>query len=277
MQIQRREWESLRLFFNDMRKAGELLTKEEEKELFERMRRGDEKARNILIERNMRLCVRVAMSFAAGNTGCYEPGDLIQEGTLGLFRAVELFDESKGHKFSTYAFYHISASIRRALEEKSRTVRLPAYICEMQRRIAAAENSLRTEGLETGDRLVAERLGMPEKKVKKFRKTGFACLSMEKPISDDGLTLGDVLPSKKPSLADAAALKEAEKAAEKLLLCATPSQRYILAGRHGLAGERQTYAALAEDLGFSAERVRMAEKAALRRIIYGTKVSGRKK
>src|SRR3712207_3625029 len=178
---------------------GRLLTHEEEIDLGRRAREGDETARSKLIERNLRLVIPVAKKYR----GMGLPfGDLIQEGNVGLMKAVEKFDYRKGFRFSTYATWWIRQAVQRAVADKGRTIRVPVHMGEKMRKMARVYNELSTElEREPADEEVAERLGWDVDRVKEVKSAIPDATSLNQPLtSDEGSSeLGDFVEDERGS------------------------------------------------------------------------------
>jgi RNA polymerase primary sigma factor len=170
-----------------------LLTHEEEMDLGRRVRAGDKKAREKLIEKNLRLVVSVAKKYR----GMGLPfGDLIQEGNLGLMKAVEKFDPDRGYRFSTYATWWIRQAVQRAVADKGRTIRVPAHLGEKIRKMARVYNELAVElSRDPTDEEVAKRLGWDVDRVKDVKSAIPDATSLNRPLSseEDSSELGDLI------------------------------------------------------------------------------------
>src|SRR3712207_3681660 len=174
--------DSLQLFLKDIGKVS-LLTAAQEVELAKRVERGDERAKREMIEANLRLVVSIAKRYR--NQGLPFL-DLIQEGTIGLVRAVEKFDYRKGFKFSTYATWWIRQAVARALADKARTIRMPVHVVEKLNRIMRAERSLRAElGREPTPEEIAATVELAPEDVDQLRRTSQVPVSLEKPVGDE--------------------------------------------------------------------------------------------
>src|SRR5918996_1411560 len=190
--------DSLQLFFNEARKHP-LLTAEEEIELAKRIERGDLEAKDRMINSNLRLVISVARKYQGQGLPL---GDLIQEGMLGLIRAVEKFDWRKGFKFSTYGTLWIRQAIGRGLANSARTVRLPVHITARARKIADAERKLAVELERTPTEAeIADAVGLPLDEVADIRRADKGPASLDQGVGEDGETsLGDLIPHDGPAV-----------------------------------------------------------------------------
>jgi RNA polymerase primary sigma factor len=243
-----------------------LLTREQEHALARRIERGDLAAKEHLIEANLRLVVHVAKRFQREDSGL-SLQDLIQEGTIGLVRAVEKFDYRRGHRFSTYATLWIRQAVGRALSDKGRIVRLPVPVADRARRLELTERRLTAElgGAPTDEELAAA-LDQPIEEVRFLRRTARRPASLDAPISDDGDTeLGDLVAASGPS-PEEEALARAETAGVAAALEELGEiERRVLELRYGLGGESpHTPAEAARVLGVKPHQVRQVEDRALR-------------
>jgi RNA polymerase primary sigma factor len=259
--------DSLQLFFNEARKYP-LLTAEEEVELAKRIERGDLAAKERMINSNLRLVISVARKYQGQGLPL---GDLIQEGMLGLIRAVEKFDWRKGFKFSTYGTLWIRQSIGRGLANSSRTVRLPVHIGARARKIADAERALAAElGREPTVEEIAEKVEIPVGEVEDIRNADRAPTSLDQGVGESGETsLGELIPRDDPG-PDAEVVSSMEDATVRKAVGHLPeAERNVLTLRFGLGPEEPV--ALRETgrrLGLSSERVRQIEDRALRRLAH---------
>lgn len=248
-----------------------LLSPEEEKEITKKAAAGDAEARERLIRANLRLVVSIAKNYVNRGLSFL---DLIEEGNLGLIKSVQKFDPSTGHKFSTYATWWIKQAIRRALTDKAKTVRIPAYMYERISHLKAVTTEL-SEKLERQPSLneIAEEMDITAQKVESIRdairSTG-SINSTEITGSDIIWTLSNLLPDKK-TLAPEDELEEIyeRETLERLLEVIGKREATILRLRYGLTdGEIKTLEEVAKKLHISRERVRQIEKEAIRKLHY---------
>jgi RNA polymerase primary sigma factor len=250
-----------------------LLTARQEIELAKRIERGDLDAKRHMIEANLRLVVHVAKRYRRDRDGdgALSFLDLIQEGTLGLVRAVEKFDYRKGFKFSTYATWWIRQSIARAIADKGRTVRLPVHVVDQVNKIARAERDLALRlGRDATAEEVADLLDFPLQQVEDLRRASRTPVSLNAAVGDEEDTeLGHLIADEAAAAPEAVA-EEAmrERAVQDALDCLSPLERRVLQLRFGLGGEMaHTLPAIAKQLGITANRARLVEGAALERLL----------
>jgi RNA polymerase primary sigma factor len=243
-----------------------LLTPAEELELARRIERGDLEAKDRMIEANLRLVVHLAKRFQREDSGMTLL-DLIQEGTIGLVRAVEKFDYRKGFRFSTYATLWIRQAIGRALADKGRVVRLPIPVADRVRKLEITERTLSTRlGATPSSEELAVELEWELEEVERLRGMGRRPASLDAPIADDGETeLGDLLASDRPSPEDEAMAGAERDGVTAALGMLGPIERRVLELRYGLADEMpHTPAETARALGVKPHQVRQVEDRALR-------------
>ncbi len=260
--------DSIQMYLREIGKVS-LLNGEEEIELAKRVTKGDEAARKRLTEANLRLVVSIAKKYMGRNLGLL---DLIQEGNLGLFRAVEKFDWRKGYKFSTYATWWIRQAITRALADQSRTIRIPVHMVETLNKYAQAERQLVQDlGREPLPEEIAAEMGIEVEKVYHLKKISQETVSIDASVGDDesdDSTLGDFIVDEdttKPS--DAAGRQLLKEYVQNILRDLEPREQRILKMRFGLEdGVTHTLEEVGEEFGVTRERIRQIEAKALERI-----------
>ena len=241
-----------------------LLSAAEEPELARRVERGDLGARDRMIEANLLLVVSIAKQYRHLGMPL---ADLVQEGTIGLIRAVEKFDYRRGNRFSTYAVFRIREHVARAVAEKSRLVRLPAKANARLLDLRRVEGELRTlTGRAPTSEELAISLDMPRAKVEQLMQVAAPMASLDEPFADDGAPLRDMLPD--ASAADAFEGPDVDPSSVAALLDElSPRQREVIERRFGLAGhDAASHEAVAAALGITRSRVRQLESDALRRM-----------
>jgi RNA polymerase primary sigma factor len=250
---------------------GKLLTHAEEIDLSKRAKAGDKGARQRLIEKNLRLVVSVAKKYR-GMGLPFE--DLIQEGNIGLMKAVEKFDPDRGWRFSTYATWWVRQAVQRAVADKGRTIRVPVHRGDKLRKMARAYNELSSEmEREPADEDVAGRLGWSVEEVRDLKGSLWDASSLNQPLSSDAdaTEIGELIEDERASEVAGTVIGEMEmdwlaEAVEML----PERHRYVLIKRYGLGDEETaTLAQLSEELGISRERVRQVQREAERMLAGG--------
>lgn len=258
-----------------------LLTAKEEVKYARLVQKGDKKARAKMIESNLRLVVKIARRY-------YRRGleflDLIEEGNLGLLRAVEKFDPERGFRFSTYATWWIRQTIERAIMNQTRTIRLPIHVVrELNSYLSAARQLLKTQDHEPSYQDIADAVDKPIEDVKNMMELNEFVISLDSVVGNDasgGRPLVDALPDKQHK-SDPAELLADERMTEDLEECLqqlNEKQRDVLCRRFGLGGfERQTLEEVGEAIGLTRERVRQIQMSglkALREILHSKGITG---
>lgn len=260
--------DSIQMYLREIGKVP-LLSGEEEIELAKRITKGDVQARKRLTEANLRLVVSIAKKYMGRNLGLL---DLIQEGNLGLFRAVEKFDWRKGYKFSTYATWWIRQAITRALADQSRTIRIPVHMVETLNKYAQAERQLVQDlGREPLPEEIAAEMGIEVEKVYHLKKISQETVSIDSPVGEDegeDSNLGDFIvdeeTTKPNEMAGRQILKEY---VAEILKDLDPREQKILKMRFGLDdGVTHTLEEVGEEFGVTRERIRQIEAKALEKI-----------
>ncbi len=251
-----------------LREAGRyrLLTPAEEIELAKRIEKGDLAAKDRMINSNLRLVVSNARRYQGQGLAL---GDLIQEGMLGLIRAVEKFDWRKGFRFSTYATLWIRQAIQRGLENTSRTIRLPVHVAQRSRKVGRIERELTTKlGHEPTDEEIALMADLPLAEVIEIRKAERAVVSLDKPVGEDGDTsLGDLISMETPSVEDEVHEAITSQTLLEAIANLPEPERNVIEMRFGAGDEEpQTLSQAGKRLGVSTERARQIEERALRRL-----------
>ena len=245
----------------------DLLSAEEEKELAEKMAKGDEAAKQKLAESNLRLVVSIAKRYVGRGMLFL---DLIQEGNLGLIKAVDKFDYRKGYKFSTYATWWIRQAITRAIADQARTIRIPVHMVETINKLVRVQRQLVQElGREPTTEELAEALNMPEDKVREISKISQEPVSLETPIGEEEDShLGDFIPDDDAQAPhDAASFVLLKEQLNEVLNTLTPREAMVLRLRFGLDdGSQRTLEEVGKEFEVTRERIRQIEAKALRKL-----------
>ena len=256
----------VRMYLKEIGKVP-LLTAEEEVALAKRMEQGDEEAKKRLAEANLRLVVSIAKRYVGRGMQFL---DLIQEGNLGLLKAVEKFDYTKGYKFSTYATWWIRQAITRAIAAQARTIRIPVHMVETINKLIRVSRQLLQElGREPTPEEIAEELEMPPDKVREIMKIAQEPVSLETPIGEEEDShLGDFIPDEDaPAPAEAAAFTLLKEQLIDVLDTLTPREEKVLRLRFGLDdGRARTLEEVGKEFNVTRERIRQIEAKALRKL-----------
>lgn len=256
----------VRMYLKEIGKV-DLLTAEGEKELAQRMQEGDIEARDHLCEANLRLVVSIAKRYVGRGMSFL---DLIQEGNLGLLKAVEKFDYTKGFKFSTYATWWIRQAITRAIADQARTIRIPVHMVETINKLVRAQRTLLQElGREPEVEELAKVLEIKEDKVREIMKISQEPVSLEKPIGEEEDShLGDFIPDDDaPSPEHQTAFSLLKEQLGEVLSTLTPREEKVLRLRFGLDdGRTRTLEEVGKEFDVTRERIRQIEAKALRKL-----------
>lgn len=256
----------VRMYLKEIGKVP-LLTADEEIEIAKRMATGDQEAKRKLAEANLRLVVSIAKRYVGRGMLFL---DLIQEGNLGLIKAVEKFDYSKGYKFSTYATWWIRQAITRAIADQARTIRIPVHMVETINRLIRVHRQLLQEyGREPQPDEIAKAMGIPEDKVREIIKIAQEPVSLETPIGEEEDShLGDFIPDDDaPAPAEAAAFTMLKEQLMDVLDTLTPREEKVLRLRFGLDdGKARTLEEVGREFNVTRERIRQIEAKALRKL-----------
>ncbi|MFL5941504.1 MAG: RNA polymerase sigma factor RpoD/SigA, partial [Gaiellaceae bacterium] len=268
--------DSLQLFLNEAARYA-LLTADEEVELAKRVERGDPEAKERMINSNLRLVVSIAKKYQGHGLSLL---DLIQEGIIGLIRAVEKFDWRRGFKFSTYATWWIRQAVQRGVANKSRTIRIPVHIADREQRIARAERALAPKlGRQPTEEEVAKQAKLPLKQVREVRQAARAITSLDRPIgSENEGALGDLFASEQVAPEEELTVSLETDVLRRAVSQLPEREREVVKRRYGLNGDRDpaSLEAIGRELGLTRERVRQIEARALEQLAVNREIEALK-
>ena len=264
--------DALQLFLNEMGKY-KLLTAEEEVELAKRIERGDKEAKDLMVNSNLRLVVSIAKKYQGHGLSLL---DLIQEGIIGLIRAVEKFDWRKGFKFSTYATWWIRQAVQRGVANKAREIRIPVHIVDRERRIARAERELILKlGRPPEEEEVAKAAKLPLKQVREVREAARAVTSLDRPVGEEGETaFGELVAGDEPGPEETLHVSLDEDTLRRAIASLPEREQEVVKLRYGLNGDRdpKSLEEIGRLLGLTRERVRQLEAVALERLAVNREI-----
>jgi RNA polymerase primary sigma factor len=264
--------DALQLFLNEAGRY-KLLTADEEVELSKRIERGDKSAKDLMINSNLRLVVSIAKKYQGHGLSLL---DLIQEGIIGLIRAVEKFDWRRGYKFSTYATWWIRQAVQRGVANKSRTIRSPVHILERETKISRAERELVAElERQPTDEEISKRAKLPVKQVREVRKAARAVTSLDKPLGEESdASLGDIVATEEHDFEEELHVELTEVTLRRAVENLPEREQHVLKLRYGLDGDEdpKSLDEIGRRLGLTRERVRQIEAQALQRLAVNREI-----
>jgi RNA polymerase primary sigma factor len=264
--------DAIQLFLNEMGKY-KLLTAEEEVELAKRIERGDKEAKDLMVNSNLRLVVSIAKKYQGHGLSLL---DLIQEGIIGLIRAVEKFDWRRGFKFSTYATWWIRQAVQRGVANKAREIRIPVHIVDRERKIARVERELTAKlGRAPEEEEIAKAAKLPLKQVREVREAARAVTSLDRPVGEEGETsLGELVAGNEPSPEETLHVSLEEDMLRRAVDTLPDRLQEVVKLRYGLNGEGdpKSLDEIGRRLGLTRERVRQLEAEALERLAVNREI-----
>jgi RNA polymerase primary sigma factor len=263
--------DALQLFLNEVGRY-KLLTAEEEVELAKRIERGDREAKDLMINSNLRLVVSIAKKYQGHGLSLL---DLIQEGIIGLIRAVEKFDWRRGFKFSTYATWWIRQAVQRGVANKAREIRIPVHIVDRERKIARAERELMAKtGRAPTEEEVSKATKLPLKQVREVREAARAVTSLDKPLAEGEASLGDLFAGEGEPPEELVEVSLEQDVLRRAVEALPEREQEVLKLRYGLNGDGhpQSLEEIGRRLGLTRERVRQVEAEALERLAVNREI-----
>jgi RNA polymerase primary sigma factor len=263
--------DALQLFLNEVGRY-KLLTAEEEVELAKRIERGDREAKDLMINSNLRLVVSIAKKYQGHGLSLL---DLIQEGIIGLIRAVEKFDWRRGFKFSTYATWWIRQAVQRGVANKAREIRIPVHIVDRERKIARAERDLTAKhGRAPTEEEISKATKLPLKQVREVREAARAVTSLDRPVGEGDASYGELVAGEEAPPEELIEVSLEEDVLRRAVRSLPEREQEVLKMRYGLNGDStpKSLEEIGRHLGLTRERVRQVEAKALERLAVNREV-----
>jgi RNA polymerase primary sigma factor len=264
--------DALQLFLNEVGRY-KLLTADEEVELAKRIERGDREAKDLMINSNLRLVVSIAKKYQGHGLSLL---DLIQEGIIGLIRAVEKFDWRRGYKFSTYATWWIRQAVQRGVANKAREIRIPVHIVDRERKIGRAERELHMKlGRAATEEEIAKAAKLPLKQVREVRQAARAVTSLDRPVGEEGDTkFGDLFPGDEDPPEERLQVSLEQDVLRRAIEALPDREQEVVKLRYGLNGDSdpKSLEEIGRRLGLTRERVRQLEAEALERLAVNREI-----
>jgi RNA polymerase primary sigma factor len=263
--------DALQLFLNEVGRY-ELLTADQEVELAKRIERGDREAKELMINSNLRLVVSIAKKYQGHGLSLL---DLIQEGIIGLIRAVEKFDWRRGFKFSTYATWWIRQAVQRGVANKAREIRIPVHIVDRERKIARAERELVAKlGRAPTEEEVSKACKLPLKQVREVHEAARAVTSLDRPVGEGEASYGDLFAGDEAPPEELIQVSLEQDVLRRAIATLPEREQEVVKLRYGLNGDGspQSLEEIGRRLGLTRERVRQLEAGALERLAINREV-----
>jgi RNA polymerase primary sigma factor len=264
--------DALQLFLNEMGRY-ELLTADDEVDLAKRIERGDKAAKDLMVNSNLRLVVSIAKKYQGHGLTLL---DLIQEGIIGLIRAVEKFDWRLGYKFSTYATWWIRQAVQRGVANKAREIRIPVHIVDRERKIGRAERELTAKlGRPPTEEEVSKAAKLPLKQIREVREAARAVTSLDRPVGEEGDTaFGDLVAGTEPDPEETIHVSLEEDTVRRAIEALPERAQEVVKLRYGLNGDNdpKSLDEIGRRLGLTRERVRQLESEALHQLAVNREI-----